>query len=167
MAEQMEILEEQAAAADGLADQALLENAPRGKFSKEALAVFMQSLNSVLALFNAEPLDMIDGGLEGPIPPPIYKSLMMINAALQDSGMGGLDLASLTDDKGLKMLAGKLNALLKDKSFLAFINKPQQGREMEVVEESPEGDMAMMESTIRGPTKPDIDEEQLMMSRMT
>ena len=170
--QQMEILEEQAKAADGLADQALVENAPSGKFSKEALGTLLQSLNSILAMFGAEPLDMIDGDLEGPIPPPVFKALLMINAALQDGGMGEMDLSKATDDKGLKMIAGRLNALVKDKAFMAFINKPQEGRQTmteEIIESPPGDDMeaVAMESTIRGPTQPDIDEEQLMMSRMT
>ena len=55
---------------------------------------------------------------------------------------------------------------------MAFINKPQEGRQTmteEIIESPPGDDMeaVAMESTIRGPTQPDIDEEQLMMSRMT
>ena len=70
------------------------------------------------------------------------------------------------------MIAGRLNALVKDKAFMAFINKPQEGRQTmteEIIESPPGDDMeaVAMESTIRGPTQPDIDEEQLMMSRMT
>jgi hypothetical protein len=91
----------------------------------------------------------------------------MVNAAISDSGIGdAIDLQKLTDDKGLKMAAGRLEAAANDKTFKSFLAKPME-TEVEITietEEAPEGMHKMPDGSMM--KDEDMDEEELMMSRM-
>jgi len=148
-------------------DETMIMQVPPGKYSAKALQQFTQALNKALELFKAPPLPMPESDLEGELPLDHVKALLMVNAAISDAGIGEpIDLQKLTDDKGLKLAAGRLDAAAKDKAFKSYLAKPMD-TEVEITmetEEVPEGMHSMPDGSLM--KDEDMDEEELMMSRM-
>lgn len=148
-------------------DETMMMQLPPGKYSKGALQVFTKALNKALQLFKAPELPMPEADIDGELPMEHVKAVLMVNAAISDSGIGdAIDLQKLTDDKGLKMAAGRLDAAANDKAFKSFLAKPMD-TEVEITietEEAPEGMHSMPDGSMM--KDEDMDEEELMMSRM-
>jgi len=155
----------QAAAALDIAEVAQMEEiGPRGDFTKDTVNRFIRAINEMLKSFAAPNIAEVDESIEdGPLPPQLVKSLMMINAALSDAKMDEYQFSvdDLTTDRDLVMARGKIESAAKDRAFQAFLAKPQ-----------PEGDIEVSVETEveRAPAQPDVeveeDEEDLFMSRM-
>jgi hypothetical protein len=161
--------------ADMAVEDRFAEMAPEGKYSQKALVDFTKALNKALEIFRAEPLPLPEADIEGKLPTEHIRAVVMINDAMEAAKTGEpIDLAAMTDDKSLKMAAGKLDAASKDKALLAFINAPlpeamsPEGEEVEMeaemTEEVPEGMHMMPDGTMMPDSE--MEDEELMMSRM-
>lgn len=145
--------------------------APEGKYSAKSLQDITKALNSILKMFQAPALPMPEEDIEGSLPQEHINAIMMINAAIRDSGIGEeLSLEELTDDRALKIAAGKLDSLSKDSGFKSFLAKPlpaemesisvkveSEDEESEGMHEMPDG--SMMKNS-------EMEDDELMMSRM-
>ena len=153
---------------DQARDEAILSGFPEGKYSAGALKSLTKSINKALELFQAPPLDMPTEDIEGVLPLEHARAIMMINAAIEDSGIGeSIDIAGLSNDKAIKMAAGRLDAAARDKAFKSYLAKPLSA-ELDVEEvsmqEVPEGMHSMPDGSLM--KDEEMDEEELMMSRM-
>ena len=99
-----------------------------GDFSLNRVNRVVQSLNRVVKLFQAPPYPEFDAVPEGGIYPPEFsKYLLMVSAAVDQSGMEeyAFSIPEIKSDADLLDLAGKLDAVASDKTMKAFLNKPQ------------------------------------------
>lgn len=96
--------------------------APSGDYSLGGLNALVDGLNALLPMFGvpdyerfAEPVEVL--------PSKFVKQLTMVNEAAAAAGLDDmtLDLSTMTDDKSLKMAAGKLRALAGNTSFKRFL----------------------------------------------
>jgi hypothetical protein len=137
---------------------------PIGDFSKEALNVFVKGLNSVLKNFpGADEVEGFDEDIDdAALPESLMRTLGMVIAAADDFGEPLIfSFEDLTDDRALKEAAGALMALGDQPAFRAFLRKPQQQIEEEVVVEE--------EVSVPAPVSPEqqgFEEEELLMSRL-
>ena len=146
------------------------ESKIEGDYSKVALNKMIDSMNRVNMLFDAPPFPEMDDDMEM-LTPALIRNLMMITNAAKDAGLDEyvFDIDSITDDKALKMVAGKLDAAAGDKSFKTFLAKPDcMSNERQSEEGMPTMQMEGMEvaSPGRMGTAPMEDEEELFMARM-
>jgi len=151
---------------DALEDDAL--SRVSGDFSKNGLNRLVDALNQANRVFKAPTYPRFDSAPEV-LPPEFLRNLEMVNAAVTDAGLDEykFDLSEIEDDGDLKMIAGKIDAAAMDRSFKAFLNKPQGmgdiQAEMDVPVQEMSGD-ALTAVTVK-PEKED-DEEELFMARM-
>ena len=161
-------MEEEAIKADALETQLFEEVAPIGDYSKDSLNILVRGINKVLKFFpGSDEVEGFDQGLEDePIPESVVRPLGMIISAATDYGWDDIfALADLEDDRSLKEAAGKLDALSKDTAFRAFLAKPQPDEVIvdEVVEEEV---ISVPPEVSPAPVVEEVDEEELIMSRM-
>ena len=138
------------------------ETAPKGKFSPKGLMPLVKAANALLPAFGQTP-DY--PALKEPmtqLPTDLTRVLSMFIAAVDDAVSAEavdpqmtLSLDGVTDDRGLMLLAAKIDALAKNKDFKRFLKEPGPMPEANVDEE-------------RTPTPEMADEaaDSLMMSRM-
>ena len=109
------------------ADEATMESLPRieGDFSLNRLNGVVNALNRVNKMFQAPEYPQFESATEV-LPPEFVKNLMMVEAAVESSGMEEyeFELDEIESDEDLKFMQGKLDAMASDKSFKAFLNKP-------------------------------------------
>lgn len=139
---------------DKVENEAMSRAAPQGKFSTGAIKKVCDALNSVLTLFPGAPPCEV-GEYEGVIPPQFIKMFEMINAAVKGAGLDELviDYDSITDDKGLILLAGKLTSLGANSQFKSFLRsekkdeaaptKVEEVKEVKEVKEAPSEDILL------------------------
>ena len=98
----------------------------RGEFSKNGLNRLVDALNQANRVFKAPTYPRFEAAVEV-LPPEFIRNLEMVAAAARDADLEEymFDLEGIEDDKDLKMLAGKIDSAAMDKSFKAFLNKPQ------------------------------------------
>lgn len=160
--EKPEGMDEAAQAADELESTMFQAMAPTGVFTEKALNTFAKGLNEALKLFpGAEPIPEFEGNIDGAMPENVARALGMVKSAYQDySGEEPFSFQDITDDRGLKEVAGKLMAFAKDSSFRAFLAKPM-GEDVERIE--------AIRIEREPETKPQMggeNEEDLLMSRL-
>ena len=138
------------------------EMAPKGKFSSKGLMPLVKAANALLPLFGQTP-DY--PALKEPmtqLPTDLTRVLAMFIAAVDDAVSAEavdpqmtLSLDGVTDDRGLMLLAAKIDALAKNKDFKRFLKEPGPMPEAKVDEErTPMPEMAAEAA------------DSLMMSRM-
>ena len=109
------------------ADEAEMQAMPviEGDFSLARINGVVNALNRVNKMFQAPEYPQFESAPKV-LPPEFVKNLLMVDAAVDASGMDeySLQLDELADDEAMKMVQGKLDAMASDKSFKAFLNKP-------------------------------------------
>lgn len=143
----------------GLRDAAVEEDAlfqemsPTGEFTEDALETLVRQLNTVLPAFGlSDPFPLPPEGVHDRLPQELVRLLSMVQQAVSDAIAADVvsedlafDLAEVSSDADLKLIAGKLNRLGKDKKFQKFLTEAQPEEELPaaeeemVVEEEPEG----------------------------
>lgn len=147
---------------DEMEDEAYGQVAPTGDFSVGGLNVLVDGLNAVLPLFGLPDYERFAEGTDM-LPPAFVKQLTMVMEAAKGAGLDDMviDLGTITDDKGLKMAAGKLRALAANTSFKRFLRSERPEAPMAPAPGGkPEAPMAM-EAEGSG-----MGEDELMMSRL-
>jgi len=152
-------LEMAGAQAQEAEDAAFEAAAPTGKYSARALNQVVKSLNAVLPLFGVAAYPEFTED-QTQLPVEFVKQLTMAFKAADESGvMGDVDLTRTTDDRGLLMLAGKLDVLAKSRDFRDWVKSPPEKKvepeDKMPMNGKPEGEMPMGEDEM----------DSLMMSR--
>lgn len=153
-------------------DMMMAEMAPKGDFGRKPLNALVVITRKMQPLFGLEPdyPKFEDDITELPI--EFVRVLSMFKQAIDDaiardilSEDDAFDLADITDNSSLTLLAGKLNKVLRDKGFKKFLaEKPEETEdeeETEVEETAVESERTPMPS---GAEEMDLD--QLFMERM-
>ena len=137
--------------------------APTGDFSKAALNSLVRSHNKVSKLFDMDTYPDFSEGVEV-FPARFVRELMMIAQAVADAIDEGvvdeemmIDLSDVAADRDLARLAGRLDALSRDKDFKRFLKEGPS--EKEVSEEEVSESVPMEEMG-------DDEIESLMMERV-
>lgn len=152
----------QARQLDEVEDEAFMQVAPQGDFSVGGLNALVDGLNSVLPLFGLPDYARF-AEATGVLPPAFVKQLTMVMEAAKGAGLDDMviDLGTITDDKGLKMAAGKLRALAANTSFKRFLRSERpEAPSAPAPGGMPEAPMAMQAEEMG------MGEEELMMSRL-
>lgn len=116
----------------------LSDMAPKGEWSAEAMNSFLGSLNKVAALFSLPAIPEVNQEVTV-LPSPVVKVLLMLKSAVSDAIKAevvspdlAFDLAQVTNDNSLGLLAGKLDLLLRDRGFKSFLKEsPPKEEEVE------------------------------------
>tara|TARA_R100000049_G_C1917124_1_gene63148 strand:- start:192 stop:698 length:507 start_codon:yes stop_codon:yes gene_type:complete len=96
---------------------------PSGSYSIQSLNLLVDGINKVLPLFNIEPYPSFDEDIEGPLPEEFIRQLSMVSEAAMAAGLDPLPFEEAVDDRGLEMLAGRLEGYSKDKTFNNFLSE--------------------------------------------
>lgn len=147
---------------DEMEDEAYGQVAPTGDFSVGGLNALVDGLNSVLPLFGLPDYERFAEAVDT-LPSGFVKQLTMVMEAAKGAGLDDMmiDLGTITDDKGLKMAAGKLRALAANTSFKRFLRSERpEAPEAPAPGGMPEAPMAMQAEEIG------MGEDELMMSRL-
>jgi hypothetical protein len=165
--------EDKMMAADMAEAEKVAEFAPDINVKRDTMNRFIKSLNGMLQHFAAPNIGPVESDVDGPMPPDIYKSLMMINAALEDAKMSEyiVNLDDLSDDRDFMMARGKIDTAAKDRAFVAFLRKPMNDEvevEVEISSDVPEGMHMMPDGSMMADSEHEEEEdiESIMMSRM-
>lgn len=148
---------------DDIEEEAYGATAPQGDFSVGGLNALVDGINAVLPQFGLPDYERFAEGMTA-LPSKFVKLLTMVNEAAAAAGLDDMtiDLATVTDDKSLKMAAGKLRALSGNTSFKRFLRSERPEKPtappMEAMSEAPMAPPAPAMS---------MSEDDLMMSRLS
>lgn len=121
-----------AAAADRIdqqMDKAVQAATPTVKASAQVLNMVVNALNELLPLFGAPPYPAFNAPLQRePLPADFVKALGMIQAAAQAADVPAPSLM-VKDDSDLKVLAGELALLARDKDFTRYLKSRPEGED--------------------------------------
>jgi hypothetical protein len=145
---------------DEIEDEAYGAAAPQGDFSVGGLNALVDGINAVLPQFGLPDYERFSEGMTA-LPPKFVKLLTMVNEAAAAAGLDDMkiDLATITDDKSLKMAAGVLRALAGNASFKRFLRSERPAPPEKEMAPPPGG--APPAPMASGPS-----EDELMMSRL-
>lgn len=145
---------------DDIEEEAYGAAAPQGDFSVGGLNALVDGINAVLPQFGLPDYERFAEGMTS-LPPKFVKLLTMVNEAAAAAGLDDMtiDLSTVTDDKSLKMAAGKLRTLAGNSSFKRFLRSERPAPPEKEMAPAPGGAPAPMAS---GPS-----EDDLMMSRLS
>lgn len=117
-----------------------------GRFGKAALNGLVKSFNAALEAAGFPGDYPTFDGDQTALPPDFVRGLAMMADAAEETGAGvSLTLDGITDDRGLVLIAGKLDALAKSEAFKKAMSEPE-GTELEVeISAKPTDDDLMME----------------------
>tara|TARA_R100000655_G_scaffold15059_2_gene33547 strand:+ start:2698 stop:3195 length:498 start_codon:yes stop_codon:yes gene_type:complete len=139
-----------------------MQGAPRGRFSAQSMNQLIGAFNEVLvAMGVVDPYPSVDAGMTS-FPPDLVRGLAMVADAADTVGMKNpVQLANVTDDTDVDLLAAKLLTLAEDPKFIeAMAQIP--GEEDDLEEEAAE---VVEEEEVAAPMVGDDDTEALLMSR--
>jgi len=146
------------------ADESMYEEmAPKGKFSPKGLMPLVKATNMLLPMFGQTgDYPMLKEAMTE-LPTDFVRVLSMFVAAVDDAVAGDvvdaemkLDMSGITDDRGLMLLAAKLDALAKNRDFKKFLKEPG-----EMTQPNIDAERTPM------PTMTGEAEDDMMMSRMS
>lgn len=156
---------DKAAELGALEEEAAIETAPFMEMTKAEANKLITSVNKVLALFDAEPIEMVAEDVAGPMPVELFNALTTIKQAIMDAGLDeyGFEFSELEDPRAVQLLVGKIDKLAGDSNFKTFLKSaPTQ---MEPTPAAPEA--APMEAAPEMAGEPTDEEiEELMTARM-
>ena len=114
-------------------DSSFSEQAPSGKFTKatmnELVGVF-RNAQEIMGFAEEEQYPEFTGPVTE-FPPDFVRGLAMLAKAAEDYGQPGLiDLSVLRDDAGVALLVAKIQSLLQDEEFQAFLASPPEDETM-------------------------------------
>lgn len=131
-------------------EQVFDEMSPAGDFSKRNMSMLTKALNSVLPLFGQEAFPVINEDIQR-FPADLTRVLAMVATAVSDAIAAQeidedvmFSMEDIVDDESIKMLAGKLTKLGRDKAFKKFLSSTAEGK---VVEAAPEAAVESAEPT--------------------
>lgn len=108
-------------------DSAFTEEAPRGKFSKVVLNELVSALRdaqSLMGFAEGDLYPMFESD-QKVFPPEFVRALAMLAKAAEDYGQPDLIvLGGLKDDAGVANLAAKIQSLVADEDFAAWLAEP-------------------------------------------
>lgn len=129
--------------------------------SPQVLNLLVRAFNDMAPLFGAPPYPEFTAPLQGePLPVDFVKALSMVQLAAQQADVPVPDL-DVKDEGDIKVLAGELAALAKDRDFVRFLkSKPEMESEDDEVSVSqgvmaqeavstPADDMALFASRMK------------------
>lgn len=148
---------------DDMEEEAYGAVAPQGDFSVGGLNALVDGINAVLPAFGLPDYERFAEGMTS-LPPKFVKLLTMVNEAAAAAGLDDMtiDLSTVTDDRALKMAAGKLRTLAGNASFKRFLRSERpEGPPAPAM-----GGMPQAPMTAPAPAK-GMSEDDLMMSRLS
>lgn len=126
-------------------DSSFSEQAPSGKFTKATINELVRVLREAQTLMGFADEEQYPE-FSGPItdfPPDFVRGLAMLAKAAEDYGQPGIiDLSVLKDDAGVALLVAKIQSLLEDEGFQAFLASPPED---EMMAADMDEDVGMME----------------------
>ena len=134
---------------------------PTGVFSVGALNSLVDGLNKVLPMFELPAYPTFDEDIEGPLPEEFVRQLAMVNEAAVAAGHEPFPFEEAVDDTGLKMMAGRLDGLSKDKDFKKFLDE-----QISLLKEEDFAEEEQVEEIVEETPSGEIDEEELFMERI-
>tara|TARA_Y100001937_G_scaffold15519_3_gene21255 strand:+ start:5373 stop:5849 length:477 start_codon:yes stop_codon:yes gene_type:complete len=148
-------IDDVAAEKEMMVTDAMMESAPKGQFSAEALNRLVAEVNKLLPKMQMPLYPTFDADITA-FPPEFVDVLMGIADVASQAGIESpFDLTAVEDDRDLAMLAGQVGQLVNDEKLLDFISN--QGNEEPVAEE------VTMEETPEGSVETD---DELFLRRM-
>jgi hypothetical protein len=129
---------------------------PTGNYTKAALNLLAKAFTPVMTMFGiTEPYPMFTADRTD-LPTDFIALLEMVKAAVDDAIAAdilspdmGFDIPSLIDDRSLKMLAGRMDRISKDKAFKRWLTeRPEETTIEESTEEVSEAPMEMNEDEL-------------------
>lgn len=121
--------------------------APSGTYTVMGLNSLVDALNTVLPMFSIPDYAKFTETVPT-LPGEFVKMLTMVNEAAIGAGLDEavVDLATIVDDKGLKMAAGKLMTLAANTAFKQYLRsaEPMGTIEPKTAEAAPMGGAPMM-----------------------
>lgn len=148
-------IDDVAAQKEMMVTDAMMEAAPRGQFSANALNRLVDEVNKILPKIDMPLYPTFSEDITV-FPPEFVDVLMGIADIASQAGIETpFDLSDIQDDRDLAMLAGQVGQLVQDEKILDFI--AGQGAEEPVAEE------VTMEETPEGVEETD---EELFLRRM-
>lgn len=141
--------------------------APKGQFGVDSLNALVKASNRLLPLFGQTPDYPSFSQDATEFPSEFVRVIGMFAEASSDAAEAGMiepelviTLDGITDDTGVRMLAGKVNALAGNREFKRFLKEPQPEKPMAEGAEMEDGE-------IKGPSSENqMSEEDLFLSRM-
>tara|TARA_Y100001963_G_C6738920_1_gene427877 strand:- start:33 stop:539 length:507 start_codon:yes stop_codon:yes gene_type:complete len=154
-----------AAEVDAAKDASFEQMAPSGYFPASDLNALVDSLNSVLPLFNLPAYPAFTEDLDGPLPTEFVQQLSMVADAAAASGLERLsfDVTTVSDSGDLEDIQARLDTLANNQSFITFLRSEAQGEPEGVAEDAPPFDVEAA-VVAEGPSGEDM--EAMMMERM-
>lgn len=151
-------IDDVAAQKEMMVTDAMMESAPRGQFSANALNRLVDEVNKLLPKMNMPLYPTFSEDITV-FPPEFVDVLMGIADVASQAGIDApFDMSTVEDDRDLAMLAGQVGKLAADESLLDFIAR--QGTEGE---EEPVAEEVTVEDTPEGEVETD---EELFLRRM-
>ena len=106
-------------------EDALIAETIKGTFTSKGLNALVQSVNRALPLFEIDqPYEKFDVGTVTTLPPDFVRILSMLSKAVEDGVEAGalsedalIDLSTVTDDRALMSLAGRINLASSSPAF--------------------------------------------------
>ena len=134
--------------AEGMMDEMFTSAAPKGRFSKGVMNALVRVYRDAQKAMNFPEAEMYPEFGEDitEFPPEFVRGLAMLASAAEDYGQPDIiTLDGITKDEDVARLAAKVEALLADSEFLAFLDSPMEGGEeaVEMTEEGPDDMEAM------------------------
>jgi hypothetical protein len=133
---------------------------PTGVFTVGGLNALVAALNKVLPMFEMPDYPQFDEDIEGPLPEEFARQLSMVNEAAEAAGHEPFPFEEAVDDTGLRMIAGRLDSLARDKKFKNFLEEQISLIDDEDFEEEP------VEEVVEETPEVEIDEDELFMERV-
>lgn len=125
-------------------DDAFAMDAPQGRYSKAVINQLVNTLRSAQGLMGVpeEALyPLFEEDVVMAFPPAFVRALAMLASAAEDYGQPGLiDLSNIKQDRDVALLAAKIDKLVKDEGFKAFLNEEAPSAEIDEVAETANDD---------------------------
>lgn len=108
--------------ADMAFEEVMSEANPVGDFTASAINVLIDKVNAALPLFGPEAQEVapVEGDVQE-FPTDLTKALQMMAQAAGDAGIDAAIDMNVSDDKGVKLLAGQVDSLSRNQNFKTFL----------------------------------------------
>ena len=144
---------------EAITTDVIMDAAPTGQFSADALNRLVEEVNKLLPQMGLPLYPTFTEDITV-FPPEFVDVLIGLAGAADAAGVETLiELDGVESDRELAVLAGAISTLAEDEIFLQFLAN-NMGTEEEVVEE------AVMEEPLPGGGEEVIEDEELFMQRM-
>lgn len=137
-------------------NEMFMQAAPRGRFSEQSMNQLIQAFNEVLVSMGIpDPYPPVDAGMTT-FPADLVRGLAMVADAAETAGVANpIDMADISDDTDVDLLAGKLMTMADNPKFIEAMAETNEGEVMD----------AEVEPEVSAPMGDDDETEALLMSR--